>query len=192
MSFWERFLFSTHERCMVNGDELCSISQGCSLGLETVSRRSFQTSRLGLVETWEGLGLDLVSDWKSNISVSSRSRAIGSRLQANIHSFLLHCKTARYIVLNASRLYCLLIHKLTSRLHPCCIYLQLQCSTHYSKVLKFSLTLLMQHLWLRYVFSERELTFTFAVCCRPSVHSIEKGAYSAFLCTMVRLSVVCL
>ena len=41
-----------------------SSMQGCSLGLETVSRRSFQTSRsrLGLVETWEGLGLDLVSD----------------------------------------------------------------------------------------------------------------------------------
>jgi len=39
--------------------------QGCSLGLDvSVSRRSFQTSRsrLGLVETWEGLGLDLVSD----------------------------------------------------------------------------------------------------------------------------------
>ena len=44
---------------------------------------------------WEGLGLDLVSDWKSNVSVSSRSRIIGSRLQANMHSFLLHCKIAR-------------------------------------------------------------------------------------------------
>jgi len=49
-------------------------------------------SRGKFVETWEGLGLDLVSDWKSN--VSSRSHAIGSRLQANMHSFLLHCKTA--------------------------------------------------------------------------------------------------
>jgi len=46
------------------------------------------------METWEGLGLDLVSDWKLNVSVSSRSRAIGSRLQANVHSFLLHCKIA--------------------------------------------------------------------------------------------------
>jgi len=39
--------------------------QGCSLGLDvSVSRRSFQTSRsrLGLVETREGLGLDLVSN----------------------------------------------------------------------------------------------------------------------------------
>jgi len=71
--------------------------QGCSLGLETVSRRSFQTSRsrLGLMETWEGLGLGLVSDWKSNVSVSSRSRTIGSRLQANMHSFLLRCKISR-------------------------------------------------------------------------------------------------
>ena len=76
---------------------MCS-RQGCSLGLDvSVSRRSFQTSRsrLGLVETWVGLGLDLVSDWKPNVSVSSRSRAIGSRLQVNIHSFLLHCKIAR-------------------------------------------------------------------------------------------------
>jgi len=73
-----------------------AVRQGCSLGLETVSRRSFQTSRsrLGLVETWEGLGLDLVSDWKSNVSVSSQSRIIGPHLQANMHSFLLHCKIA--------------------------------------------------------------------------------------------------
>jgi len=70
--------------------------QGCILGLDvSVSRRSFQMSRsrLGLVETWDGL--DLVSDWKSNVSVSSRSRTIGSRLQANMHTFLLNCKIAR-------------------------------------------------------------------------------------------------
>jgi len=41
--------------------------QGCSLGLDvSVSRRSRDVVSkrlgLGLVETWEGLGLDLVSD----------------------------------------------------------------------------------------------------------------------------------
>ena len=40
-----------------------------------------------------------------------------------------------YIVLNAWHLYCLLIHKLKSRLHPCCIHFQLQCSTQFKKVL---------------------------------------------------------
>jgi len=50
---------------------------------DVVSKRlGLVSSRLGLVETWEGLGLDLVSNWKSNVSVSSRSRTIGSRLQA--------------------------------------------------------------------------------------------------------------
>ena len=51
-------------RTGVAESSICACKQGCSLGLETVSRRSFQTSRsrLGLVETWEGLGLDLVSD----------------------------------------------------------------------------------------------------------------------------------
>ena len=125
--------------------------QGCSLGLDvSVSRRSrdvvskrlglvsvswksgkvsvsissrtenqMSRSRLGLVEKWEGLGLDLVSDWKSNVSVSSRSRTIGSRLQVNMHGFLLHCKTAP-----------------TS------------------------------------FFCEREPTFTFAICCRPSVRRL--------------------
>ena len=76
---------------------LSTYRQGCSLGLDvSVSRRSRDvvSKRLGLVETWEGLGLDLVSDWKSNVSVLSRSRAIGSRLQANVYSFLLHSKIA--------------------------------------------------------------------------------------------------
>ena len=36
--------------------------------------------RLGLGKVWEGLGLGLVSDWKSNVSVSSRSRTPRSRL----------------------------------------------------------------------------------------------------------------
>jgi len=52
-----------------------------------------------------------------------------------------------YIILNARRLYCLLIHKLKSHLHLCCIHLQLQCSIQFKK--SFSLTLLMQNLWSR-------------------------------------------
>jgi len=46
---------------VLDSRDVVSVSR---LGLETVSRRSFQTSRscLGVVETWEGLGLDLVSD----------------------------------------------------------------------------------------------------------------------------------
>jgi len=75
-----------------------TVSQGCSLGLDVlVSRRTRDvvSKRLGLVETWEGLGIDLVSDWKSNVSVSCLSRTIGSRLQTNMHSFLLHCKIVR-------------------------------------------------------------------------------------------------
>jgi len=85
-----------HMQCHLSSDNV--YRQGCSLSLDvSVSRCNFQMSwsRLGLVETWEGLGLDLVSDWKWNVSVLSRSRTIGSRLQANMHSFLLHCKIAR-------------------------------------------------------------------------------------------------
>jgi len=47
--------------------------QGCSLVLNvSVSRQSRDvvSKRLGLVEMWEDLGLDLVSDWKWNVSVS--------------------------------------------------------------------------------------------------------------------------
>ena len=36
----------------------------------TVESQDVVSKRLGLVETWEGLGLNLVSDWKSNVSVS--------------------------------------------------------------------------------------------------------------------------
>jgi len=43
--------------------DVVTFYQGCSLGLD-VSRWSQDvvSKRLGLVETWEGLGLDLVSD----------------------------------------------------------------------------------------------------------------------------------
>ena len=59
------------EWLLLNWCEWCL--QGCSLGLDvSVSRRSqdIVSKRLGLAETWEGLGVDLVSDWKSNVSVS--------------------------------------------------------------------------------------------------------------------------
>jgi len=56
------------------------------VSVSTFRSRDVVSKRLGLVETWEGLGLYLVSDWKSNVSVSSRYRTIGSRLQANMHS----------------------------------------------------------------------------------------------------------
>jgi len=65
------------------------------VSVSTSQSRDIVSKRLGLVETWEGLGLDLDSDWKSNVSVSSRSRTIGSRLQANMHNFLLSGKIAR-------------------------------------------------------------------------------------------------
>ena len=67
--------------------------QGCSLGLDvSVSRRSRDAFSkrlgLGLGEMWERLGLGLVSDWKSNVSVSSRSRALGSRLQVTFFLYI--------------------------------------------------------------------------------------------------------
>jgi len=48
---------------MLHGSETWPVSRDVVSDV-SVSRRSFQTSRsrLGLVETWEGLGLDLVSD----------------------------------------------------------------------------------------------------------------------------------
>ena len=116
-----------------NWNIFTSIIQGCSLGLDvSVSRRSFQTSRsrLGLVETWEGLGLDLVSDWKSNVSVSYHRVSFTSQC-AQLFASLQNCT---YIVLNARRLYCLLIHKFTiSRCHLVRIYGSAQatlCTLH--------------------------------------------------------------
>jgi len=102
------------------------------------------------VETWEGLGLDLVSHWKSNVSVSYHRVSVSYRMvsftrqYAQLFTSLQNCT---YIVLNARRLHHLLIHKLRSCLHPCCIHLQLQCRTQSKK--SFFLTLLMQNLWSR-------------------------------------------
>ena len=42
------------------------LRQGCSLGLDvSVSRPIFPMSRSHLGELWDGLGLGLVSDWKT-------------------------------------------------------------------------------------------------------------------------------
>jgi len=76
--------FSEHEIRFIVSRDVVLVS--------TSRSRDVVSKRLGLVETWEGL--DLVSDLKSNVSISSRSRTMGSRLQANVHSFLLHCKSA--------------------------------------------------------------------------------------------------
>jgi len=76
--------FSEHEIRFIVSRDVVLVS--------TSRSRDVVSKRLGLVETWEGL--DLVSDLKSNVLISSRSRTMGSRLQANVHSFLLHCKSA--------------------------------------------------------------------------------------------------
>jgi len=117
--------------------------QGCSLGLNvSVSRRSRDvvSKRLGLVSvssrsrgnvgrsrSWSRLGLKIKC--LGLVSVSYHRVSFTSQY-AQLFASLQNCT---YIVLNARRLYCLLIHKLMSRLHLCCIHLQLQCSTHYSK-----------------------------------------------------------
>jgi len=70
--------------------------QGCSLGFNVlVSRRSFQTSRsrFGLMETWEGLGLDLVSDRKSCLGLVSVSYYRVS-FTGQCAQLFAYCKTA--------------------------------------------------------------------------------------------------
>ena len=135
------YLINTHIPHLTSYSQM----QGCSLGLDvSVLRRSWDvvSKRLGLISvSWECLGL--VSDWKSNVSVSYQRVSFTSQY-TQLFASLQNC---RYIVLNARCQYCLLIHKLRYRLHPCCIHLQLQCSTQFKK--SFSLTLLMQNLWSR-------------------------------------------
>jgi len=92
------------------------------LGLVSISwnvGRSRSRSRLGL----KIICLGLVSVSCQRVSFTSQY----AQLFASLHN-------CTYIVLNARRLYRLLIHKLMSPLHPCCIHLQLQCSTQFKKV----------------------------------------------------------
>ena len=175
-------------------------SRSRRLGLETVSRRSFQTSRsrLGLVETWEGLGLDLVSDWKSIVSVSSRSRTVGSRLQVNMHRFLLRCK------LHVHRFECKAsilftdsqARMFTSLLHTFAIAMQY---TLFKK--SFSLTLLMQNLF-NYVFiinwakpvclnAETESPIQSLLTHRCSIRVLDSSDYSV-QALMVSVALYCL
>ena len=69
--------------------------------------RSWSRSRLGLKIRCLGL-----------VSVSSRSRTIGSHLQAQYSQLVASLQNCTYIVLNARHLYCLLIHK-SKRLTVC-------------------------------------------------------------------------
>jgi len=69
--------------------------QGCSLVLDvSVSRRSQDvvSKRLGFVSVSLKRGKVSISSRTEN--QMSRSRTIGSRLQANVHKFLLRCKIA--------------------------------------------------------------------------------------------------
>ena len=75
----------TTQNCCKNAETFCDdraiihCGQGCSLGLDVLVSRWSQdvvSKRLGLVETWEGLGLDLVLDRNSNVSVSSLSHRV--------------------------------------------------------------------------------------------------------------------
>ena len=114
--------------------DITGSNQGCSLGLDvSVSRRSRDvvSKRLGLVSvSWERR--------KVSVSISSRTENQMSRSRLGlVPEGLVYkpictafCFIAKLHVHRVERrailLYCLLIHKLKSRLHPCCIHLQLQ------------------------------------------------------------------
>jgi len=57
-----------------------SRSRPCKVSVSSRGKNQTSRSRLGLVELQEGLGLGLVSDQKPNVSISSRSRKLRSRL----------------------------------------------------------------------------------------------------------------
>jgi len=91
-------LFVLYCRIVQKTTNLGTLSQGCSLGLDvSVSRRSQDvvSKRLGLVSVSWKRGKVSVSTSSRTENQMSRSRTIGSRLQANMHSFLFHCKIAR-------------------------------------------------------------------------------------------------
>jgi len=92
-----------------------SLHHGCSLSLDVLVLLS---KRLVSV-SWKGLGLDLASDWKSNVSVSYH-RVLFTSQHAQPFASLQNCT---YMVLNARHLYCLLIHKFTYLLQCRCMRL---------------------------------------------------------------------
>jgi len=119
---------------MVKFRDVVSVSMSRSRGgLETyfpnVSVSSRSRGNVGRSRSRSRLGLKIKC--LGLISVSYHRVSFTSQY-AQLFASLQNCM---YIVLNAGRLYCLLIHKLRFRLHPCCIHLQLQCSTQFKKVL---------------------------------------------------------
>jgi len=88
----------------------------------SVSRQSWDvvSKRLSLVSVSRKRAKISVSISSRTENIMSRSRTIGSRLQANMHSFSASLQNCMYIVLNARRLYCLQIHKFTYLLRCKC------------------------------------------------------------------------
>ena len=95
-----------------------SRSRPCKVSVSVSSRGKNQTSRsrLGLVELKEGLGLGLVSDQKPNVSVSSRSRKLRSRLHPCFYTW---CGLSANLAYR-SEMYCMWLLKIqdTKNCHP--------------------------------------------------------------------------
>jgi len=64
------------------------------VSVSTSRSRAVVSKHLGLVSVSWKRGKVSVSIWSRTENQMSRSRTIGSHLQANMHSFLLHCKIA--------------------------------------------------------------------------------------------------
>ena len=89
-SFLSQLNMATRRRRRVT-----KLEKRLGLGLaRSRSRLMAKIRRLGLVELQEGLGLVLVSDQKLNVSVSSQSRKLRSRL----HPWLLVSLTLTFLV----------------------------------------------------------------------------------------------
>jgi len=82
------------------------------VSVSTSRSRAVVSKRLGLVSVSRKRGKVSASISSRIENQTSQSRTIGSRLQANMHSFLLHCKIAlHHFECKAS--ICLLIHEFT-------------------------------------------------------------------------------
>jgi len=88
-------ILHTHAYMLIITATRCIISshQGCSLSLDVWSR-DVVSKRLSLISVSWKSGKVSVSISSGTENQMSQSYTIGSRLQANMHSFLLHCKTA--------------------------------------------------------------------------------------------------
>ena len=74
------------------------------VSVSTSRSRDVVSKRLGLVETWEALGLDLVTDWKSNVSVSYHRVSFTSPY-AQLFASLQNCTYIVYVVLGQASRY---------------------------------------------------------------------------------------